>query len=100
MSISLVFSERKPCCTKKAKKNAVSCKFNHVIIETDKDILGELTTEDSESSLKTFKCNTASGSKCAKSCTKKPWWKFWAKKFSKNCPCKQVDDTETDATKI
>ena len=96
MSISLAFSQGKPCCNKKAGKNVVSCKFNHVTLGTDKDILGELTTGDSEGSSKSYKCNAAYFSKWAKCDANKPWWKFWAKKS--NCPCRQADATETSTT--
>ena len=47
MSISLAFSGGKPCCKKKAGKNAVSCKFNHVAVESEKDISGTVTIENS-----------------------------------------------------
>ena len=90
MSISLAFSAGKPCCNKKAGKKVVSCKFNHTAVKADQDISGELTTLGSDDFPKAYKCNTADGSKCAKSCTKKTWWKFWAKKSPKNCPCKQA----------
>ena len=93
MGISLVFSAGKPCCSKKAGKNKVSCKFNQVTVGTEKGISGELTAEGSEGSSKTYKCNTAKVNKCAKSCAKKPWWQFWAKKSTNNCPCKQTDVT-------
>ena len=90
MTISLSFSGGKPCCNKKAPKNAISCKYNHAAVEKDKDIFGELTDLDSEGSLKAHKCNTANRSNCAKSCSKKPWWKFWSKESIKNCTCKQA----------
>ena len=90
MSISLAFSAGKPCCNKKAGKKVVSCKVNHTAVKADQDISGELTTLGSDDFPKAYKCNTADGSKCAKSCTKKNWWKFWAKKSPKNCPCKQT----------
>ena len=95
MSISLAFSLGKPCCNKKAGKNTVSCKFNHDASETEKDIFGKLQAENAESSSKAYKCNSADGSKCAKSGAKKPWWKFWAKKSTKSCPCKKADATQT-----
>ena len=98
-SISLAFSQGKPCCNKKAGKKTVSCKFSHVASDTDKDLPAELTSEESQvSSKKIYKCNTANESQCAKSCTKKTWWKFWAKKSAKNCPCKQADVTKASST--
>ena len=93
MSISLAFSGAKPCCKNKACKNAISCKFNNIDVGTNKDISGELTADDPEGSSKIQKCNLADGSKCAKS-TKKAWWKFWVKKSTKNCTCKQPDATK------
>ena len=93
--LSLAFSQGKPCC-KKTGKNPVSCKTNHVTVGTDKDISGELTTGGSEVSSKNYKCNAVDVSKCTKCDTKKPWWKFWAKKS--NCPCRQADTAETSTT--
>ena len=86
MNISLVFSGGKPCCNKKSSNNTVSCKFNHVAVETDREISGELTDKNSEGFPKVHKCN-AEGYKCTNSTNK--WWKFWEKESSKNCPCKQ-----------
>ena len=96
MSISLAFPEGKPCCNKKAGKNAVACKFNHAAIGAEKNVADELTAEEAtDGDQKSFTCNRAKGSQCAQSCAKKPWWKFWAKKSTKNCPCRQADITET-----
>ena len=93
----MAFSQGKPCCNKKAGKKTVSCKFNHVVTDKDKEISSELTPEGSQVSSKiTYKCNTADGSLCAKSYTKKPWWKFWAKKSIQNCPC---SSKKAEATK-
>ena len=94
MSISLAFSAGKPCCNKKAGKKVVSCKFNHTALKVDQDLSGELTTLGSDNFPQAYKCNTADGSKCAKSGAKKTWWKFWAKKSQKNCPCKQATAEE------
>ena len=93
--MSLAFSGGKPCCNKKASKNAVACKFNHAAIGVEKDAADELTAETTDRDQKSFTCNSAKGSKCAQSFAEKPWWKFWAKKSTKNCPCKQADVTET-----
>ena len=89
MSISLAFSGGKPCCNKKKNKNTVSCKFNHSEIKIDQDISRELTDEGLTGLPKVQKCKSSDGSKCTSN-TKKPWWKFWKKKSSKNCPCKQT----------
>ena len=93
MSISLVFSRGKPCCNKKAGNNTVACKY--AAIGEEKGVAEELTVETVDGKQKSFTCNRAKGSKFAQSCTEKPWWKFWAKKSTKNCPCKQADVTET-----
>ena len=103
MSISLAFSAGKPCCNKKAGKNkagknTVSCKYNNVASDIDKDIVEQLTAEDLEGSSKVDKNNSAEDSKCAKSCGKKPWWKFWAKKSATSCPCKQAQAAQTAST--
>ena len=90
MNISLVFSGGKPCCNKKSGNNTVTCKFNHVAIGAEKDAVEELTTANAEGDQKSFTCNRTKGSKYAQSCAEKPWWKFWEKKSTKNCPCKQA----------
>ena len=94
MSISLAFSGGKPCCNKKAGNNAVASKFNHVAIGAEKDAADELTAETTDGKQKSFTCNRAKESKCAQSCAEKTWWKFWEKKSTNNCPCKQADVTE------
>ncbi len=91
MIMSLAFSYGKPCCNKKASKNTVSCKFNHVAKGENKDtplVLMESATQENQNSLKCIRTNE---SKCAKSCATKPWWKFWVKKSKRNCPCKSED---------
>jgi hypothetical protein len=95
IGMSLAFSGGKPCCNKKAGNIAVACKFNHVAIGVEKDAAEELTAETADGDQKSFICNRAKGSKCAQRCAEKPWWKFWAKKSTKNCPCRQADITET-----
>ena len=98
MSISLAFSEGKPCCNKKAGKNIVSCKFNHADIGENKNISEKITDKDTEGNLNAQKCNIADVCNCAKS-TIKPWWKFWSKKSTNNCPCKQANATEASVSK-
>ena len=90
MSISLAFSSGKPCCNKKTSKKAVSCKFNHTVIEADKNAVEELIGETKYGPQTSFKCNADTGNQCAKSANQ-PWWKFWAKKSSKDCLCKKSD---------
>ena len=88
MSISLAFSLGKPCCNKKAGKNAISCKFNYASIKADKDVLENLSIESSENTAyqKSTSCKNKSGLQCTNS-MKKPWWKFWATKSNQGCPC-------------
>ena len=98
MSLTLVFSQGKPCCKNKSGKGKVSCKFNRAKIDVNKD---GITTDDAvqttekagvqcpnKSGCTGCKCsknvttNAADQKKCA-SCANAKWWKFWAKK--KNC---------------
>ena len=91
MSISLAFSQGTPCCNKKTGKNTVSCKFNHLAIGVKKDATGEVKADNTDGDQKSFKRNKTDGNKCTNSCAnKKPLWKFWAKKSTKNCPSKQT----------
>ena len=60
-------------------KNAVSCKFNHAAVKTDKDISSKLTAGDSEDVQTIYKCNNNCGSQCANSVTKKPGRNFGLK---------------------
>ena len=87
MSITLVFSQGKPCCKNKIGKGKVSCKFNQANIDIKKD--GIITDEWAQSTGKTgVQCpnsaniNSIDLKKCS-GCKSTPWWKFWAKK--KNC---------------
>ena len=90
ISITLAFTASKPCCNKKAGKSTTSCKFNQTAIEDNKDFKRELESESINDGKKAIKCNTANGnSQCSMSQTK-PWWKFWVKKSTNACPCKQA----------
>jgi len=97
MSISLAFSKGKPCCNKKAGKNVVACKYNQATLSSAKDAAQELTVESTDGNQKSYKCCTDLGTKCVKS-IKQPWWKFWTKQSSKNCPCKQANATEATSS--
>ena len=98
MSLTLVFSQGKPCCKNKSGKGKVSCKFNRAKIDVNKD---GITTDDvvqttekagvqcpNKSGCTGCKCsknvttNSADQKKCD-SCANSKWWKFWEKK--KNC---------------
>ena len=87
MSLTLVFSQGKPCCKNKGGKGKVACKFNQANIDVNND--GTVTEND-------FQVTTAGGIQCPHAaqnisiekkncvnCVKNPWWKFWVKK--KNC---------------
>ena len=89
MGISLAFSLGKPCCNKKAGKNAISCKFNQAAIGEDKDAAEGLQNGTSDGNQQSNKCSAGTGNQCSKS-VNNPWWKFWAKKSSISCPCKQA----------
>ena len=87
ISISLVFSQGKPCCKNKAGKGKVACKFNLTDIGAKKDVIisNEETRVTEKSDGKCAYSTNVSSSiqkKCS-SCKTAPWWKFWAKK--KNC---------------
>tara|TARA_B100000929_G_scaffold193128_1_gene153089 strand:- start:46 stop:405 length:360 start_codon:yes stop_codon:yes gene_type:complete len=90
ISITLAFSANKPCCNKKAGKSKTSCKFNQASIEDNKDFKKELASESINGDQKSFKCNTANENSQCSTIKTKPWWKFWAKKSTNACPCKQA----------
>ena len=97
ISMSLAFSANKKCCNKKSGKNPVTCKFNQATIEENKNFKKELSSEFLDENQANYKCNeTKKKNQCSMD-SKKPWWKFWAKKSINNCPCKQAhvnDDTK------
>ena len=82
VSVSLVFSQGKPCCKNKAGKAKVSCKLNTANISTEKDgalLDGQIETLDG-SVKKCSSSNSASfDSANCNGCKKTSWWKFWAK---------------------
>ena len=103
ISMSVAFSANKKCCNKKAGKNPIACKFNQANIEENKSFKKELSPEFLDENQATYKCNAtnkcnaANGKNQCSMDSKKPWWKFWAKKSINNCPCKQAqinDDTK------
>ena len=83
-SLSIIFAVNKPCCDKKNKKNAVSCKYNKSNIDVNTYNNEKNFLSDRNAS----KCNTKEKIQCDK-INKKPWWKFWAKKSINVCPCKK-----------
>ena len=88
MSLSLAFSGGKPCCNKKTGKNAVACKFNQTTI-ADKTEMENLINEGARETQRAYKCDGSNKNKCTQSPSEKPWWKFWEKKKTDICPCKQ-----------
>ena len=98
MSLTLVFSQGKPCCKNKSGKGKISCKFNQAKIDskdagavTDGGIqvtsnIGLQCPHKSGCAgcncSKNVMTNSTDQKKCA-SCANTKWWKFWAKK--KNC---------------
>ena len=86
MSLTLVFSQGKPCCKNKARKGKVSCKFNQTNIDANKD--GAVTEAGSQ--VKTTAVlqwplsaqNISIDKKNCTNCSNAPWWKFWSKKKS------------------
>ena len=108
MSLTLVFSQGKPCCKNKSGKNKVSCKFNSAKIDAKGDgaidAKGLQLTSNTGvkcpnksgctgcTCSKSLKTNSTNQKKCD-SCANDKWWKFWTKKTTTNCPCKQTDVT-------
>ncbi len=87
ISVSLVFTQGKPCCKNKSGKGKVACKFNLTDIGAKEDILisNEETINAEKSGEKGAYSTDVSSSftkKCS-GCKTSPWWKFWSKK--NNC---------------
>ena len=97
MSLTLVFSQGKPCCKNKSGKGKVSCKFNRAKIDENKDgiITADVVQTTEKAGVQCPNKPGCTGCKCSKnvmtnstnqqcdSCANAKWWKFWAKK--KNC---------------
>ena len=92
---SLAFSAKKPCCSKKAGENQLSCKTSQTNIENNKGIKQSFNSEivnDNNNTIKCNKANKCNNIKVENQCltdSKKPWWMFWKKQSNANCPCKQ-----------
>ena len=82
MSVTLIFSQGKPCCKNKAGKGKVSCKLNKTNIEVNKEInvAYEIQSSNTSTSFKLDAKNTSIDKKGCSNCTKAPWWKIWEKK--------------------
>ena len=72
MSLTLVFSQGKPCCKKKAGKGKVACKFNQANIDANK--VDNIVVDGTQT------IAAAIDNKNCANCTKAPWWKLWGKK--------------------
>ena len=85
MSVTLIFSQEKPCCKNKAGKGKVSCKFNKSNIEVNKaiNVANEIQSSNTSTQCKLDAKNTSIDKKNCSNYTKTPWWKIWAKK--KDC---------------
>ena len=81
MSVTLVFSQGKPCCKNKAK-GKVSCKLNEANIEANKEfnVADKIQSSNTSTPCKLDAKNTSIDKKSCSNCTKAPWWKIWAKK--------------------
>ena len=83
MSLTLVFSQGKPCCKNKSYKGKVACKFNRANIDLNKD--GTVAEDGTQIAVAGIQCplnvqNTSINKKNCTNCAKSAWWKFWGKK--------------------
>ena len=97
MSLTLVFSQGKPCCKNKSGKSKVSCKFNQAQIgaKVDDIVADDGIQQISNTGVQCPNKPGCTGCTCSKvlstsndqkkcdSCANTKWWKFWVKK--KNC---------------
>ena len=85
MSITLVFTQGKPCCKNKEGKGKVSCKLNKANIEANKEInvANEIQSSNTSTPCKLDAKNTSIDKKSCSNCTKAPWWKIW--EIKKGC---------------
>ena len=83
MSLTLVFSQGKPCCKNKSGKGKLACKFNQANIDLNKD--GTVAEDGIQTTAAGIQCplsaqNTSIDKKNCTNCSNSPWWKFWEKK--------------------
>ena len=83
MSLTLVFSQGKPCCKNKSGKGKVACKFNQANIDVNKD--GTVIEDGTQIVAAGVQCplsaqNSSINKNNCTNCAKSPWWKFWEKK--------------------
>ena len=96
LSLTIAFSQAKPCCKNKAK-TGISCKFNQNSANAESNV-GEQELNADGSINTSIQC--ANSGKC-NGCTKISWWKFWAKGSSKSC-CKSSNslNLKTDESNL
>ena len=86
MSLTLVYSQGKPCCKNKAGKGKVACKFSQANVDANND--GTVTETGAQvSTTAVVQCplsaqNISIDKKNCTNCSNAPWWKFWEKKKS------------------
>ena len=82
MSITLIFTQGKPCCKNKESKGKVACKFNKANVETNKEInvANELQSTNTSPRCTLDAKNASIDKKGCSNCTKAPWWKIWGRK--------------------
>ena len=82
MSITLIFTQGKPCCKNKEGKGKVACKYNKANIEANKEInvANEIQLTNTSPRCKLDAKNTSIDKKGCSNCAKAPWWKIWEKK--------------------
>ena len=86
MSLTLVYSQGKPCCKNKAGKGKVSCKFSQANVDANNG--GTVTEAGSQiRTTDVVQCplgtqNISIAKKNCTNCSNSPWWKFWEKKKS------------------
>ena len=83
MSLTLVFSQGKPCCKNKSGKGKVACKFNRANIDVNKD--GTVIEDGTQIAAAGVQCplsaqNTSINKNNCTNYAKSPWWRFWGKK--------------------
>ena len=78
MSITLIYTQGKPCCKIKEDKGKVACKFNKANKEINVADEIQLTNTSPRCALDVK--NISIDKKGCSNCTKAPWWKIWEKK--------------------
>ncbi|MDP6852760.1 MAG: hypothetical protein QF472_02290 [Candidatus Marinimicrobia bacterium] len=86
LSISVVYTQTKPCCKNKAK-SGITCKNAQANTET------AINTEEASSSDQVTSKPCSTSKSCCNKTGKSPWWKFWSKKSDTTC-CNAPDSGE------